>query len=84
MKVTSKRASFFHGRYFRPGEVFELPEGCRPSKAMVVVDEGKKDVKVEKKSGPSTARRRSRHEPVQTPDTLSEASALFDEEAPMA
>ncbi len=38
-KVTSSLMCFFHGRRFRPGEVFELPEGVKPSADMRVVGE---------------------------------------------
>jgi len=80
MRVTSTRPSFFHGRIYRPGEEFDLPEGDNPSKAMTVV--GKKS-KVEKEveEKPVGRQQRRRKVPVD-PQTLSEASALFEDEIP--
>lgn len=37
MKVVSTRTCFYHGRRWRPGEAFELPEGDKLSKGMTVV-----------------------------------------------
>ncbi|MBU1732279.1 MAG: hypothetical protein KJ778_08135 [Gammaproteobacteria bacterium] len=42
VKVQSSLMCFYHGRRFRPGEVFELPDGVVPSKDMVVVSEDTK------------------------------------------
>lgn len=72
MRVKSERTCFYHGRRWRPGEVFVLPEGFKPSKDMVIVD-GKKVVEEEEK--PKTRRRRGNE-----PETLSEASKMFKDE----
>jgi hypothetical protein len=45
MKVKSTLTCFYHGRRYRPGEVFELPEGAKPSADMTVVDGDKPEVK---------------------------------------
>jgi hypothetical protein len=45
MKVKSTLTCFYHGRRYRPGEVFELPEGAKPSPDMTVVDGDKPEVK---------------------------------------
>lgn len=71
MRVKSERTCFYHGRRWRPGEVFELPEGFKPSKDMVIVD-GKKVVE----EAPKVSRRRRGNEP----ETLSEASKMFEDE----
>lgn len=39
VKVKSTLTCFFHGRRFRPGEVFELPDGVKPSADMQVIEE---------------------------------------------
>jgi hypothetical protein len=49
-KVTSTVTCFYHGRRFRPGEVFELPEGVKPSADMQVVEE-KAELKVKPQKG---------------------------------
>lgn len=55
-KVTSTRTCFYHGRRFRPGVVFELPDGVKPSADMTVVEV--KDTKTKptkgKADGPQT------------------------------
>lgn len=52
-KVTSNLTCFYHGRRFRPGEVFELPEGVKPSADMRVVEEKveAKDAKAKPQKG---------------------------------
>lgn len=56
-KVTSTLTCFFGGRRYRPGEVFELPDGIKPSADMTVVSE-KEPAKAKgqkpKASGPQT------------------------------
>jgi hypothetical protein len=39
IKVTSTLTCFFHGRRYRPGEQFELPDGVKPAASMQVVDD---------------------------------------------
>jgi hypothetical protein len=78
MKVASIKPSFFDGRYYRPGEVFELPEGSIPSKAMKVVDDSSQ-AKSEKAEAPAAKKSRRRAVPVE-PETLSEATPFFDDE----
>lgn len=75
MRVVSTRSSFFHGRLYRPGEEFDLPEGAKPSKAMTVVDEKPKA----KKEKPAPKKSRRRAVPVE-PETLSEATPFFDDQ----
>jgi hypothetical protein len=82
MRVTSTRPSFFHGRIYRPGEEFDLPEGSIPSKAMTVVGEESKAEKIVDEK-PVGRQQRRRKVPVD-PQTLSEASALFEDEIPKA
>lgn len=55
-KVTSTVMCFFHGRRYRPGVVFELPEGVKPSKDMTVVEDQPKAVKkgADKGTAPTT------------------------------
>lgn len=54
-KVTSTVMCFYHGRRYRPGTVFELPDGVKPSKDMTVVkDDEPKTAKGGKGKGPST------------------------------
>lgn len=72
MRVKSERTCFYHGRRWRPGEVFVLPEGFEPSKDMEIVD----DKKVVKETEKPKARRRRGSEP----ETLSEASKMFEDE----
>lgn len=45
-KVTSTLLCFYHGRRYRPGTVFELPDGVKPSKDMTVVEDQPKAEKV--------------------------------------
>lgn len=83
MRVKSTRPSFFHGRIYRPGEEFDLPEGSIPSKAMTVVGKENKAEAVVVEEKPVERQARRRKVPVD-PQTLSEASALFEDEIPQA
>lgn len=73
MKVRSQRSCFYHGRRWRPGEVFELPKGLKPSHDMEIVDEKKGA-----KPG-ATEPRKSRRREAQ-PETLADLSDNFVEE----
>jgi hypothetical protein len=59
VKVKSTKTCFFNGQRYRPGEVFELPDGVKPGEFMEVVkDAPAKDVKAKavkpKPEGPQT------------------------------
>lgn len=58
IKVTSTQMCFFHGRRYRPGTVFELPDGVKPSRDMTVVDE-----KAEAKTPKAKAEPKAKGEP---------------------
>lgn len=47
MKVKSTITSFFGERLWLPGEVFEIPDDCEPSRNMTVVGDGAEDSEVE-------------------------------------
>lgn len=54
VKVKSTLMCFFHGRRYRPGEVFELPDGVKPSADMQVVEE-KSEAKAKPPKGKADA-----------------------------
>jgi hypothetical protein len=54
-KVKSTVMCFYNGRRHRPGTVFELPDGVKPSHDMTVVEDEPK----EKKAGKSTGKDKS-------------------------
>lgn len=57
VKVKSRLMCFFYGRRFRPGTVFELPDGVKPSADMTVVEDTKSQEPKGKKAankGPET------------------------------
>jgi hypothetical protein len=61
VKVKSSRMCFYGGSRHRPGVVFELPEGVKPSADMTVVDAAAPGV-----TSGAAPQRRSRHTGPQT------------------
>ncbi|MBU0593359.1 MAG: hypothetical protein KKH74_06425 [Gammaproteobacteria bacterium] len=73
VKVQSSLMCFYHGRRFRPGEVFELPDGVVPSKDMVVVSEDTKTPAGKpRKEETKTPAGKPRKDETKTPETFSE------------